>query len=177
MLEKFAPEPEAPEASGEGDEKKDAPLSPERTAVLSDLHWLVHQGHVIEYANGQMEVAPKPQPPQQKKKKPKPEKKEADPAAEETKVETTPAEPERLAKRRPPRPRLNRRPSRRQRRMTKRLAKRKAPTQASRPSSRRLPRLSRPRRKRPHPLLSKATRWPKNLHTPPPGWTSRSATG
>ena len=93
VLEKFAPEPEAPEASGEGDEKKDAPLSPERTAVLSDLHWLVHQGHVIEYANGLMEVAPKPQPPQQKKKKPKPEKKEADHAAEETKAETTPAEP------------------------------------------------------------------------------------
>ena len=94
VLEKFAPEPEAPEASGEGDEKKDAPLSPERTAVLSDLHWLVHQGHVIEYANGQMEVAPKPQPPQQKKKKPKPEKKEEAPAAEEAKAETTPAEPE-----------------------------------------------------------------------------------
>ena len=94
VLEKFAPEPEASEAAGEGDEKTAAPLSPERTAVLSDLHWLVHQGHVIEYANGQMEVAPKPQPPQQKKKKPKPEKKEADPAAEEAKAETTPAEPE-----------------------------------------------------------------------------------
>ena len=94
VLEKFAPEPEAPEASGEGDEKKDAPLSPERTAVLSDLHWLVHQGHVIEYANGQMEVAPKPQPPQQKKKKPKPEKKEEALAAEEAKAETTLAEPE-----------------------------------------------------------------------------------
>ena len=93
VLEKFAPEPEAPEASEEGDEKKDAPLSPERTALLSDLHWLVHQGHVIEYANGQMEVAPKPQPPQQKKKKPKPEKKEEAPAAEEAKAETTPAEP------------------------------------------------------------------------------------
>ena len=94
VLEKFAPEPEAPEASEEVDEKKDAPLSPERTALLSDLHWLVHQGHVIEYANGQMEVAPKPQPPQQKKKKPKPEKKEEAPAAEEAKAETTPAEPE-----------------------------------------------------------------------------------
>ena len=94
VLEKFAPEPEAPEAAGEGDEKKDAPLSPERTAVLSDLHWLVHQGHVIEYANGQMEVAPKPQPQQQKKKKPKPVKKEAAPAEEEAKAETTPAEPE-----------------------------------------------------------------------------------
>ena len=51
------------------------PLSPERTAVLSDLHWLVHQGHVVEYANGQMEIAPTPQPVQPKKKKPKPDKK------------------------------------------------------------------------------------------------------
>ena len=93
VLEKFAPEQEALEAAGEGDEKQDAPLSPERTAVLSDLHWLVHQGHVIEYANGQMEVAPKPQPPQKKKKMPKPEKKEETPAAEEAKAETTPAEP------------------------------------------------------------------------------------
>ena len=78
ILDKFAPEPEkpeAPEAPAEGDEPKAAPpLSPERTAILSDLHWLVHQGHVVEFANGQMEIAPKPQPPQQKKKKPKPAK-------------------------------------------------------------------------------------------------------
>ena len=79
ILDKFAPEPdklESAEASGEGDTPKpETPLSPERTAILSDLHWLVHQGHVVEYANGQMEIAPKPQPPQQKKKKPRPEKK------------------------------------------------------------------------------------------------------
>ncbi|MBT6788377.1 MAG: hypothetical protein HOA45_01825 [Verrucomicrobia bacterium] len=110
ILDKFAPEPEKPEvaeAPAEGDEPKPAPpLSPERTAILSDLHWLVHQGHVIEYANGQMEIAPKPQPPQQKKKKPRPPKAEkpetggegstssqtpADtPAAEETKLPETP---------------------------------------------------------------------------------------
>ncbi|MBT4901903.1 MAG: hypothetical protein HON54_08355 [Verrucomicrobia bacterium] len=110
ILDKFAPEPEKPEvaeAPTEGDEPKPAPpLSPERTAILSDLHWLVHQGHVIEYANGQMEIAPKPQPPQQKKKKPRPPKAEkpetggegstssqtpADtPAAEETKLPETP---------------------------------------------------------------------------------------
>ena len=79
ILDKFAPEPdklESAEASGEGDTPKpETPLSPERTAILSDLHWLVHQGHVVEYANGQMEIAPKPQPPQQKKKKPRPGKK------------------------------------------------------------------------------------------------------
>jgi hypothetical protein len=79
ILDKFAPEPdklESAEAPAEGDAPKpDTPLSPERTAILSDLHWLVHQGHVVEYANGQMEIAPKPQPPQQKKKKPRPDKK------------------------------------------------------------------------------------------------------
>ena len=65
VLEKFAPE----------EDKADSKVSSARTAVMSDLHWLVHQGHVIEYASGQMEVAPKPQPPQQKKKKPKVNKK------------------------------------------------------------------------------------------------------
>ena len=34
--------------------------SPEYTAVIADLHWLVHQGHVIEFANGTLELAKKP---------------------------------------------------------------------------------------------------------------------
>ena len=79
ILDKFVPEPDKPksaEALPEGDSPEaEPPLSPERTAVLSDLHWLVHQGHVVEYANGQMEIAPKPQQLQPKKKKPKPDKK------------------------------------------------------------------------------------------------------
>ena len=79
ILDKFVPEPDKPESAevpAEGDAlKPDTPLSPERTAILSDLHWLVHQGHVVEYANGQMEIAPKPQPQPQKKKKPRPDKK------------------------------------------------------------------------------------------------------
>ena len=37
-------------------------LSPEASAVISDLHWLVHQGHVIEFANGTLETAKKPLP-------------------------------------------------------------------------------------------------------------------
>ena len=95
ILDKFAPEPdklESAEASGEGDAPKpETPLSPERTAILSDLHWLVHQGHVVEYANGQMEIAPKPQPPQQKKKKPRPEKKpKAEPPLTEGTILTSP---------------------------------------------------------------------------------------
>ncbi len=51
--------------------------TPEQTAVISDLHWLIHQGHVIEFANGTLETAKKPLP-----KPPKPEKKPAQPPAE-----------------------------------------------------------------------------------------------
>jgi hypothetical protein len=36
--------------------------TPEQTAVISDLHWLIHQGHVIEFANGVLETAKKPLP-------------------------------------------------------------------------------------------------------------------
>jgi hypothetical protein len=42
------------------------PAAPEPTAaqaaVISDLHWLIHQGNVIEFANGQLETAKKPLP-------------------------------------------------------------------------------------------------------------------
>ena len=47
--------------------------SPELEALVRDLHWLVHQGHVIEFANGQLETAKKPAPrPEKKKKEPAP---------------------------------------------------------------------------------------------------------
>ena len=36
--------------------------SPEMRAVISDLHWLVHQGHVIEFAKGILETAKAPAP-------------------------------------------------------------------------------------------------------------------
>ena len=36
--------------------------SPEQQAILSDLHWLIHQGHVIEFANGALDTAKKPAP-------------------------------------------------------------------------------------------------------------------
>jgi len=51
--------------------------SAEQTAVISDLHWLIHQGHVIEFADGKLETAKKPAP-----KPPKPEKKPKEGAAE-----------------------------------------------------------------------------------------------
>jgi hypothetical protein len=53
--------------------------SPEQTAVASDLHWLVHEGHVIEFANGVLDTAKKPF-----VKPPKPEPKPAPPAPAQT---------------------------------------------------------------------------------------------
>jgi len=61
--------------------------TPEQTAIISDLHWLVHQGHVIEFANGMLETAKKPAP-----RPPKPEAKPAE-AAAAAPEETTAAAP------------------------------------------------------------------------------------
>jgi hypothetical protein len=69
----IVPTPEA--TPGENAVPAPAPQpTPEQTAVISDLHWLVHQGHVIEFANGLLETAKKPLP-----KPPKPEPKAAAP--------------------------------------------------------------------------------------------------
>jgi hypothetical protein len=53
------------------EEKKDEP-TPEQTALISDLHWLIHQGHVIEFSNGVLETAKKPivRPPKAEKRAP-----------------------------------------------------------------------------------------------------------
>jgi hypothetical protein len=69
-----APAPAAEAAKPEAP-KADAP-TPEQTALIADLHWLIHQGHVLEFADGQLETAKKPLP-----KPPKPEKKPASEAA------------------------------------------------------------------------------------------------
>ena len=64
-------------------------LSPEAAAIISDLHWLVHQGHVIEFANGTLETAKKPMPKTPKQAKPAPgAAKPAEPETPET-SETT----------------------------------------------------------------------------------------
>jgi hypothetical protein len=47
--------------------------TPEQNAVIGDLHWLIHQGHVIEFANGVLETAKKPIP-----RPPKPQAKPAE---------------------------------------------------------------------------------------------------
>jgi hypothetical protein len=78
-----APQPAAP-----------APAEPsaEQTAVISDLHWLIHQGHVIEFADGKLETAKKPAP-----KPPKPEKKPKEAAAETPATGEAAAAPEATA--------------------------------------------------------------------------------
>jgi hypothetical protein len=86
-----APVPAVPTAEGEAapaqpaaapptpTEAQVAGPTPEQTAVMLDLHWLIHQGAVLEFADGRMETAKKPLP-----KPPKPEKKETNKSAEET---------------------------------------------------------------------------------------------
>ena len=64
------PAPAATESAPPAPTAPPAPAdpTPEQTAVISDLHWLIHQGHVIEFANGVLETAKKPLP-----KPPKPQ--------------------------------------------------------------------------------------------------------
>jgi len=74
----FEVKPEAPSPAGEPAPKAataTAEPTPEQTAISADLHWLIHQGHVLEFADGRMETAKKPLP-----RPPKPEKKPADAA-------------------------------------------------------------------------------------------------
>jgi hypothetical protein len=83
LLESLAPAP----ASAEGQEPSgSSPPQPsaEQTAVNADLHWLIHQGHVIEFANGTLETAKKPAP-----RPPKAETKPAGPAAPPASETTT----------------------------------------------------------------------------------------
>jgi hypothetical protein len=62
------PQPGAPASTSEGAGGPPAVVpapadpTPEQTALIADLHWLVHQGHVIEFANGQLDTAKKPAP-------------------------------------------------------------------------------------------------------------------
>ncbi len=61
--------------------------TPEQTALISDLHWLVHQGHVMEFANGLLDTAKKPAP-----RPPKPEPKAAAAVVAPVAANETPAE-------------------------------------------------------------------------------------
>ncbi len=94
------PATEAPPAAGAEGGAPQAPAAapeptPEQNSIIADLHWLVHQGHVIEFADGRLETAKKPVP-----RPPKPEKKpvEEKPVAEgETISATEPVSPAEVA--------------------------------------------------------------------------------
>jgi hypothetical protein len=104
LIESLAPTPKptileikpdvTPTQAGEGEaaaqpaEPKTPEATPEQTAIIGDLHWLIHQGHVLEFADGRIETAKKPAP-----KPVKLEKKPVKPAAEgeaAAATETTP---------------------------------------------------------------------------------------
>jgi hypothetical protein len=83
--------PTAPSAPAEGAAPAaPAPApeaAPEQTALASDLHWLIHEGHVIEFANGLLETAKKPLP------KPSKPQKAAEPGITPPAPAPLPAEP------------------------------------------------------------------------------------
>src|SRR5271170_2671458 len=85
MIETLAPSPTTIEVKPE--EQKSTEPTPEQTAIIADLHWLVHQGHVLEFADGKLDTAKKPLP-----KPPKPEKKKEKPASEVAATTETVAE-------------------------------------------------------------------------------------
>jgi hypothetical protein len=89
LVEALAPSPKSTviEVKPEGGTvtPAEAGPTPEQTAVVSDLHWLVHQGHVLEFADGRLETAKKPAP-----RPPKPEKKPADAKAERPAADGSP---------------------------------------------------------------------------------------
>jgi hypothetical protein len=92
LIETLAPSPQPTviEVKPEGQPAAAVEPTPEQTAIISDLHWLVHQGHVIEFADARLETAKKPAP-----RPPKPEKKPAEekPAAEDAAVVATESAP------------------------------------------------------------------------------------
>jgi hypothetical protein len=86
------PAPAAPAAEGDAAAAPAKPVepkapepTPEQTAVMVDLHWLIHQGAVLEFADGHMETAKKPAPKPVKQDKKLQEK----PAAESETVSST----------------------------------------------------------------------------------------
>lgn len=49
-----------PVPNADGSAPAPAEATPEYTALVADLHWLIHQGHVIEFAAGVLETAKRP---------------------------------------------------------------------------------------------------------------------
>ena len=91
MIEALAPSPAVIEVKPE--EQKSAEPTPEQNALIADLHWLIHQGHVLEFADGRMDTAKKPLPrPLKPEKKPAEEKPAAEGEAAATTETVPPAE-------------------------------------------------------------------------------------
>jgi hypothetical protein len=90
LIEALAPSPPQPAVievkPGAQPGATAAEPTPEQTVIISDLHWLVHQGNVLEFADGRLDTAKKPLP-----KPPKSEKKQAEgkPVAEGEAVAST----------------------------------------------------------------------------------------
>ena len=92
MIETLAPSPAKPtviEIKPEGQSAALDEPTPEQTAIIADLHWLVHQGHVLEFADGKLDTAKKPLP-----KPPKPEKKKEKTVVEGEVAATTETTPQ-----------------------------------------------------------------------------------
>jgi hypothetical protein len=93
LIEALAPTPKPTvlEVKPDASPAPPAEATPEQTAIIADLHWLAHQGHIIEFADGKLETAKKPLPKTVKtEKKPAAEK----PAMEAESAVTTEAAPQ-----------------------------------------------------------------------------------
>jgi hypothetical protein len=62
LIETLAPSPTTVIEVKPEPRQKSAEATPEQTAIIADLHWLAHQGHIIEFADGKLETAKKPLP-------------------------------------------------------------------------------------------------------------------
>lgn len=88
--------PPAPPVPSPAPEAEPAAVEPppEVAAMSADLHWLIHEGHVIEFADGRLELA-KPQPPRPARPQPAPAAASAAAAPPQTTAgESLPAETE-----------------------------------------------------------------------------------
>jgi hypothetical protein len=84
LMEALAPSPQPTVIEikpGEQQAAASAEPTPEQTIIIADLHWLVHQGHVIEFADCRLDTAkkPTPRPPTRASPRREPEVKPAEP--------------------------------------------------------------------------------------------------
>jgi len=91
LVEALAPSPAAatqlPIADGQpAPQTENTVPTSEQNSVSADLHWLIHQGHVIEFANGTLETAKKPVP---RPAKPEPKSAPKPPELTESATQTT----------------------------------------------------------------------------------------